>query len=611
MTASGLAHELDDASDPLLGVRRSARGFTWVERLSDQRVPIAAAIAQRLGVPDLLGRVLAARGADIASVGTWLEPTLRDLMPDPSKLCDMDKGAERLARAIETGEHVAIFGDYDVDGASSSALVASFVEAHGRKARIYIPDRLSEGYGPNSQAFATLADEGATLIVTVDCGTTSFSPIAEIVERGIDVVVVDHHMADERLPDAHAVINPNRLDDLSGQGDLAAAGVTFLLLVATARHLRQSGWYEKNGPQPDLRRWLDLVALATIADVVPLGGLNRAFVATGLKVLHARQNPGLRALADVAGLTSEPTAYHLGFVLGPRINAGGRIGNASLGARLLTAQDDLEARGIADELEKLNRARKAIEAEMIEEAMAAADHRIEDNPDAPVVLVESDTWHKGLVGLIASRLVERYQRPALAITWDQGTRGTGSARSIAGADIGSAVRAAMESGLLVKGGGHAMAAGLTVEKSRFEELRNALADSLQSDVLAARALPTLEIDGMMSGGGATRDLMELLDKAGPFGSGNPEPRFVFAGHRCGFSKIVGNGHVRCQLSGADGVRLDAIAFRCADTELGRLLLDRSRDRLHVVGNLRRSTWGGREKVELIVEDAADPQKSSD
>ncbi len=609
MSAACAASEMDDAMDPLLGVRRSARGFTWIDRLSEARKPIASAIAQRLGVPEILGRILAARGVDLANVEHWLDPTLRDLMPDPSTLQDMDRGAERLAKAIMSGEPVAVFGDYDVDGASSTALVTSFLAAHGLRAQIYIPDRLSEGYGPNSEAFATLIDEGAVLIVTVDCGTASYAPIAEAKARGVDVVVVDHHLADERLPDAFALINPNRMDDLSGQGDLAAAGVTFLLLVATARHLRASGWYESNGPQPDLRQWLDMVALATVADVVPLSGLNRAFVATGLKVLHARRNIGLRALADVSGLSSEPTSYHLGYVLGPRINAGGRIGNASLGARLLTAGDDLEARAIADELEQLNKSRKALEADMIEEAMAAADRRLEQEPDAPITLVDSEQWHKGLVGLIASRLVERYQRPALAITWDQGTRGTGSARSIAGVDLGSAVRAAVEAGILIKGGGHAMAAGLTVERTRFDELRNALDTALQSDVLAARQLPTLEIDATLSGGGATRELMELLDKAGPFGSGNPEPRFVFAGHRCGFSKTVGNGHVRCQLTGPDGVRLDAIAFRAADTEVGALLSARGRGLLHVVGHLRRNTWGGREKIELIVEDAADPQQS--
>ncbi len=609
MSAACAAGEMDDATDPLLGVRRSARGFTWIDRLSKSRTPIASAIAQRLGVPEILGRILAARGVDLANVDHWLDPTLRDLMPDPSTLQDMDRGAERLARAIKSGESVAVFGDYDVDGASSTALVISFLAAHGLRARIYIPDRLSEGYGPNSEAFATLIDEGAALIVTVDCGTASHEPIAQAKARGVDVVVVDHHLADEQLPDAFALINPNRMDDLSGQGDLAAAGVTFLLLVATARHLRASGWYECNGPQPDLRQWLDMVALATVADVVPLSGLNRAFVATGLKVLHARRNIGLRALADVSGLSSEPTSYHLGYVLGPRINAGGRIGNASLGARLLTAGDDLEARGIADELEQLNKARKALEADMIEEAMAAADRRLEQEPDAPITLVDSEQWHKGLVGLIASRLVERYQRPALAITWDQGTRGTGSARSIAGVDLGTAVRAAVEAGILIKGGGHAMAAGLTVERTRFDELESALCSALQSDVLAARQLPTLEIDATLSGGGATRELMELLDKAGPFGSGNPEPRFVFAGHRCGFSKTVGSGHVRCQLTGPDGVRLDAIAFRAADTEIGALLSARGRGLLHVVGHLRRNTWGGREKIELIVEDVADPQQS--
>jgi single-stranded-DNA-specific exonuclease len=430
---------------------------------------------------------------------------------------------------------------------------------------------------------------------------------------GADVLVIDHHQADERLPAVHALVNPNRQDDISGQGHLAAAGVTFLVLVALARELRKRGYYAKGAAEPALLSDLDLVALATVADVVPLTGLNRAYVTKGLAVMAARENIGLRALADAAGLSERPTTYHLGFILGPRINAGGRIGDAALGARLLSTGDDAEAARIAAILDKLNRERKAIERAALEEATAAADQLIEAAPERALLIVGSETWHKGVVGLIASRLADRFRRPACVIAWEKdgssGARvGTGSLRSVAGVDIGAAVRRAVAEGHLVKGGGHAMAAGLTVAHDKLAALEAYFAAELTDTASAARERAALAIDGALTPGGVTDALMALIEQAGPYGQGNPQPRFAFPAHRVKFAKIVGEVHVRCALEAGDGSRLDAVAFRAAGQPLGDLLLSTGGMPLHVAGHLRRDTWGGRNRLELLIEDAADPRK---
>ena len=436
MRTAGLAKIAIEGSAerlPFLGVTTSARGFVWRERLLREAKPLATAISQRHGLPELMGRVLAARGVGLDDVATFLDPTLKALMPDPSLLRDMDKAAARLADAIEGRQSVAIFGDYDVDGACSSALLARFLGHHETPARIYIPDRLFEGYGPNAGAIETLVGEGARLIVTVDCGTTSHEPLALARRLGAGVLVIDHHQADEHLPEVDAIVNPNRQDDVSGQGALCAAGVVFLVLVGVTRELRRRGFYQA-AREPDLLALLDLVALATVADVVPLVGLNRAYVKKGLAVMRSRQNVGLTALADAAGLTAPPTPYHLGFILGPRINAGGRIGNAALGATLLSTSDAVEAQRIAELLNRLNKERKDIETLVLEEALAIADRQIAEDPTRSIVVVASEAWHKGVVELVASRLVERFRRPACVIAWDaagSGPRdGTGSLRSI-------------------------------------------------------------------------------------------------------------------------------------------------------------------------------------
>ena len=603
-----------ESGAPMLGVATSARGYVWRERLEPQNRALATAISQHHGLPDMIARVLAARGIKLDEVPVFLDPTLKALMPDPSSLRDMDKAACRLADAIEKSEPVAVFGDYDVDGASSSALLARYLAHHDTPARIYIPDRIFEGYGPNAAAIETLVKEGAKLIVTVDCGTTSFEPLAVAKRLKTDCMVIDHHQADERLPDVLAVVNPNRQDDVSGQGNLCAAGVVFLVLVAVTRELRRRKFYSDR-TEPDLLSLLDIVALATVADVVPLTGLNRAYVKKGLSVMHARENTGLKALSDAAALTQAPTPYHLGFILGPRINAGGRIGDAALGAKLLSSEDPVEAQKIAELLDRLNRERKTIETAMLEEAIGLAEQQVMAEPDRPIVIVGSDAWHKGIVGLVASRLTERFHRPSCVIAWEKqgdggASEGTGSLRSIAGIDLGSAVRAAVAKGLLVKGGGHAMAAGLTVKRENLKALDGFLVKELADVASSVRAAATLEIDAALMASGATRELMDLLDRAGPYGQGNAQPRFVFPAHRVKFAKVVGEAHVRLVLEAADGGRIEAIAFRAAGQPLGDLLMSAGGMPLHVAGALRRDTWGGREKIELAVDDAADPRKAS-
>jgi single-stranded-DNA-specific exonuclease len=605
---AALKFPISEIASPFLGVERSARGYRWVERLDPSRALAAAAISQAHAMPELLGRVLAARGADIHTAARYLDPSLRTLLPDPACLEDMEKAAARFAAAIKQQEPIAVFGDYDVDGAASVALIERFLRAHGHGAASYIPDRLTEGYGPSPEALAGLAREGARLILTVDCGTTAEAAVAAANAAGAEVIVIDHHQADEALPPAFAVLNPNRQDDLSGQGHLAAAGVVFLFLVATVRELRRAGFYG-NRPEPDLLGLLDLVALATVCDVVPLRDVNRAFVAQGLKVLRLRHNEGLRALADAARIDAAPTCYALGFVLGPRINAGGRVGASNLGARLLATDDAIEARAIAAKLEAFNAERKAIEERMLEEAFARADAALAADQSAPLLFLAAEAWHKGLLGLVASRVAERFRLPAFVASLEPDGFATGSARSIASVDLGAAVRGAVHEGLLVKGGGHAMAAGFRLERGKQEKLIAFLRGRLASPVAQAGSKRTLAIDGALSAGGASKDLMDQLDRAGPYGPGHPEPRFVFPAHRVARVRAVKGAHLRCTLRAQDGPRIEACAFRIGDTPLAELLLGGEGETLHVAGHLRRASWQGRESIELLIEDAADPRES--
>ena len=587
-----------------LGVGRSITGRRWRSRGDDER--LALALAQRLDVPDLIGRVLAARGVSADEGDTFLNPTLRALLPDPSSLRDMDSASLRLARAIMTGEQAAVFGDYDVDGATSSALLKRYVDAVGGKLSIYIPDRMTEGYGPNAPALLRLGEQGASLIVTVDCGTVAFEPLGAAVEAGIDVVVVDHHLAEPSLPPALAVINPNRLDETSPHGQLAAVGVAYLLIVATNRVLRDAGWFGDKRPEPNLLQWLDLVALGTVCDVVPLTGLNRALVTQGLKVMARRGNPGLAALADVAGVREPPSAYHAGFILGPRVNAGGRVGKSDLGARLMTTDDPEEATAIAAELDRLNGERREIEQAVLDLAIEQAERTITSHGDVPIVMTAGEGWHPGVIGIVASRLKDRFGRPSIVIGLENGM-GKGSGRSIRGVDLGAAVTAARQAGLLVNGGGHAMAAGLTVSEDKVGDLAEFLIERLREPVAQAGDASSLGFDGALAVGGATIDLLDLLQRAGPYGAGNPEPRFALTGARLVMADVVGQGHVRCIMTGADGGRLKGIAFRCMDNALGPALLNHGGAPLHIAGHMRLDTWRGDRNVQFVIEDAARPQ----
>jgi single-stranded-DNA-specific exonuclease len=590
-----------------LGVGHSALGRPWRDRLDVAGLAQAEALSQVEGVPDTLARILAGRGVTSSEALRHLEPKLRDLLPDPSVLRDMDRAAARLARAAMSGEKVAIFGDYDVDGACSAALLAGFLAEAGAKPRIHIPDRLIEGYGPNAEAIAMLAGEGATLLVTVDCGTTSHEPLQQAARLGLDIVVLDHHQAPELLPSVEALVNPNRQDDLAGLGHLCAAGVVFLALVATNRELRRRGAWQARGNEPDLLAALDLVGLATIADVVPLIGLNRAFVRQGIAIMRQRQRPGLAALLDVAGLDGPVQPWHLGFLLGPRINAGGRIGDAALGARLLLTRDEVEARTIAAELNRLNQERQEIERAAVEEAVAEVEHRFEDAASHPVLVVGSAEWHPGIVGLIAGRLKERFRRPAFALARNGDGGATGSGRSIAGVDIGGAVRQAVEAGLAVKGGGHAMAAGITLAPGQEAGFASFIGERLAAGVANSREAEALLIDAAISAGGANPRLLAEIDQAGPFGAGCPEPVFVLPAHRLTEVVEVGaGGHLRIKLRSGDGATIGGIAFRAAREPLGQALLAARGESVHLAGTLTLNRWGGSERAELRVVDLARP-----
>ncbi len=586
-----------------LGVERSLTGRRWAARLADERT--ALAIAQRHGLPDAVARLLAARDVDLDSVTEFLDPTLRRFLPDPLHLKDMDVAIARLVRAVQGGERIVVFGDYDVDGATSSALLLRFFRSIGGNIGVYIPDRRKEGYGPNAPALVKLKADGAAVVVTVDCGVTAFEPLAEARRVGLDTIVIDHHMAEITLPDAIAVVDPNRIDDASPHKQMAAVGVAFLLAVGVNRALREANWYGASRPEPDLRQWLDLVALGTVCDVVPLTGVNRALVRQGLKVMAERRNVGLAALADVARLKEVPGAYHLGFLLGPRVNAGGRVGQADLGARLLSSDDPHEVGALALRLDEFNAERRAIERDVLDQAISRVEGLYgPDRKGLPAALViESDGWHVGVIGIVASRLVERYGRPAFVIGLD-GDLGKGSGRSVRGVDLGAAVIAARQAGLLVNGGGHAMAAGLTVTREALPGLARFLDERIAPQLGAAPPVRELGIDAALAPAAATQELVEMIERVGPFGAGNALPRFVLKSVRVSYAQTVGEGHVRCTLVGAERGRVDAIAFRANQSALGPALLDPARPILHVAGALRIDRFGGRESVRLQIDDAA-------
>ncbi len=574
-----------------LGVACSLTGRRWLgPGLEHERQ--AEALAQATRLPPALCAVLARCKVTPEAVENYLAPSLRALLPDPMVLRDMEPAAERLLSALKRREKIAVFADYDVDGGASAALLLCWLRAMGHDATLYIPDRIDEGYGPNDAAMSALAvDHG--LIVCVDCGTLSHGPIAAA--RGADVVVIDHHLGAETLPPALAVVNPNRQDESGDLGHLCAAGVVFLLLVDLNRRLRAQGVQG-----PDLMSMLDLVALATVADVAPLTGVNRAFVRQGLKVMAARQRPGLRALSDVARIDQAPNPYHLGFVLGPRVNAGGRIGAADLGARLLSTQDMAEAQRIAQELDRLNEERRAVEAAVREEALAQAEAR---GTDAPLVWAAGEGWHPGVIGIVAARLKEATNRPAVVIALD-GAEGKGSGRSVGGVDLGAAVQRLAAEGLLVKGGGHRMAAGLTVATAQLEAAMGRLSELLARQGAGIGGAADLRLDGVLMPGAATPELIEVLEKAGPFGQGAPAPRFVFPAMRISDARQIGSNHLRLRFGDMGGPQLEGVAFGAFDTALGPTLSQATRGLFHLAGRLEINSYGGRNKVQLRLDDAA-------
>lgn len=591
----------------------TASGLPWRARAGDARRVLAA--AQQHGISELLAGVVIGRGVALEDIEKFLNPTLRDYLPDPFHLRDMDTAVARILRAMEQGEPIAIFGDYDVDGATSTALLMEYFVAFGIRATPYIPDRMTEGYGPTLAAFETLITQGAKLILTVDCGTVAHEPIAYAQGCGVDVVVLDHHASSGALPPAHAIVNPNRVDETSPLRGLAAVGVTFLLLVALNARMKgvtshqppvankkeaplATGNWRLVTPLPNLLSLLDLVALGTVADVMPLTGLNRAFVAQGLKVMAQRRRLGLSLLSDIARMDEAPNTYHLGFLLGPRINAGGRVGKSGLGVELLTAADPEAARGIAATLDLHNQERQAIEADVLEQARAKAATQA----NLPVILVAGEGWHAGVIGIVAARLKEQFHRPALVVALEAG-EGKGSGRSVTGVDMGATIQAAVAEGLLPKGGGHAMAAGFSVEAGKVEALHQFLIARMAAGVAAYAESRTMPYDGLLSVSGANLETLEDISRAGPFGMGNPSPRFVIPRARIAHVAVMKEKHLRVKLADDSGNgRLSAVAFSAVGTKLGEWLSHEKT--LNLLGELKVNRWQGQESAQFMIEDAA-------
>jgi single-stranded-DNA-specific exonuclease len=576
-----------------LGVESSLTGRKWLGPTTELERQ-AEAIGQHTQLPAALCTLLAQRGIPPHEATGFLDPTLRDLLPDPRKLKDMDKAAARILEALDRSERVAIFADYDVDGATSATLLIDWFRQFDRQVTLYIPDRIEEGYGPNTPAMEKLAADHS-LIICVDCGTLSFAPIAAARAKGADVIVLDHHLGTETLPDANAVVNPNRQDEADAPGYLCAAGVVFLVLVELGRLLREAG---RSGP--DLISMLDLVALGTVADVAPLIDANRALVRQGLKIMARRARPGMVALADVAGLNEAPRAYHLGYLLGPRVNAGGRIGKANLGARLLSTTDPNEAHSIAEKLNELNAERREIEARVQELAIDQAEDR---GLDAPLVWAAGDGWHPGVVGIVASRLKEATNRPAIVIGFD-GDDGKGSGRSVTGIDLGAAVQKLAADGLIEKGGGHKMAAGLSLSRDQLEPAMARLSELMERQGAGDLGAADLKLDGILMPSAATVDLIEQLEEAGPFGASAPAPRFAFPDVQILFAKRVGQNHLKVSFGDGLGARIDAIAFGAFDGPLGPMLEQHGGARFHLAGRLEVNQWQGRLSPQLRLEDAA-------
>lgn len=573
-------------------------GCEWVLREADERSVMT--LMQKYALPELLARALTGRGIGVDAVESFLNPSLKESLPDPSHLLDMDIAAERVASGIMSGERIAIWGDYDVDGATSSGLLMRYLRALGASPIAYIPDRMKEGYGPNSKGLLGLKEQGIALVITVDCGTLSFEPLEQAYQAGLDVIVIDHHQGEARKPKCLALVNPNRLDETSPHRQMAAVGVAFLLCVAVNRKLRATGFFS-NQKEPDLKQWLDIVAVGTVCDVVPLTGVNRAFVAQGLKILAARTNVGLRTLLDSAKVDSKPGVYHAGFIIGPRINAGGRVGKSDLGVRLLTTEDEAEAASLAKELEQYNAERKAIEAMVQVEAMAQADSAADN---LPIMILSGRGWHPGVIGIVASRVKEKFNVPCAIIGVADGI-GKASARSVSGVDLGAAVIAAMEAGHLVAGGGHAMAAGFTVEEHKIPALSEFLSAHIAKQSQGLSRKRRFMVDAAINIAGANQELIETLERMGPFGQSNPSIRLMLT-HVVNLKpELVGENHVRTLLiDRLSSAKLSAIAFRAMDSQLGQALMATRGKEINVLGQCKLQEWNGKTSVQVQIEDIA-------
>ncbi len=585
----------------------SVLGKVWSFKTIDERSSLL--LSQRLGLPDILARILVNRSIeDEKSAEFFLNPTLKTHLPDPFCLLDMQRGVSLLVNMCRSKKPIGILADYDVDGATSSALLRRFFKAIGIDTYTYIPDRQKEGYGPSIQGITTLARKGVEVILTLDCGTTAFEPLAWAKEQGLSIIVIDHHVSEPRLPETAALINPNRIDESHATrqalGTLAAVGVTFLFCVALNRQLREEGIYGSilKG-EPDLREFLDLVALGTICDVVSLTSLNRAFVSQGLKILAKRTNLGLSTLCDVVSLSEKPDTYHAGFILGPRINAGGRVGEAHLGSELLSTDDPIEAREIANRLHVFNRMRQEIEEEVLQDALFQAQQHIDAYKGIPPILtISNDNWHVGVIGIVAGRLKEKYDRPVSVISFDEQGIGKASARSIPGVPLGSLIHQAKEKGLLLNGGGHPMAGGFMIERSKIKEFHAFIEEKVSSLFQEKSPVSTLFLDGVLQPSTLTSSFLDSLEKLAPFGMGNPTPRFAFLHMRLVKTQIMGQAHLKAFFQGEDGTYLESVLFRAFETPLGEALLSKNHKNFHLAGAVKRNRWQGQEKVQLTIED---------
>jgi single-stranded-DNA-specific exonuclease len=584
---------------------QSVRGLNWILNEADERTLLT--LCQKANLDEILARILINRNIDtIEEVNRFLDPKLKNSMPDPSNLIDMDKATERILQAFEKGEKITVFGDYDVDGATSSALLRKFFSELGIEHETYIPNRLTEGYGPSAEAFEKIKQNGSKLVVTVDCGTVSFEPLQAAKDMGLDVVVIDHHLGVEELPAAVAVVNPNRLDETFEYKTMAAVGVVFMVLISLSRKLENHGWFEKKGVDPiNLIKYLDLVALGTVCDVMPLTGINRAFVTQGLKLIKSRQNIGLATLSQIVNMDTQPQCHHLGYVFGPRINAGGRVGMGILGSDLLTTSDPVKAYKLAMRLEQYNEERKSIEALALEEAYNQIEEkRLYENP---VLLAVGRDWHVGILGILASRIKERYNKPTAVVSLSEDGLGKGSARSIPGIDMGTAISIAKADGLLLEGGGHAMAGGFTVQEERIEELYTYFIKRFENAHDSLERANDLDIDALISIQAVNRSMMDKIEMAAPYGNGNPQPRFLVPNVYIVRVNVVGGNHIMVIVSSKPvdqyGFTAKCMLFKGVDTELGDFLMNNLGKKISLVGTLQANSWD-RNKIDLIIEDAA-------